>query len=129
MKGQIQAIIVKAKDSLDAAKLLADQGYYDFAASRTYYAMFYTAQALLLARGLSFSSHADVIANFGKEYSKTRELDRKFHKYLIAVQDLRSQGDYNYHPGVPEDHAREAISWAGEFLAVAEAFLENKSTE
>ena len=89
MKEQLHAILDKAKDSLDAAKLLADQGYFDFAASRTYYAMFYTAEALLLARGLSFSSHAAVIANYGKEYSKTKDMDRKFHKYLIAVQDLR----------------------------------------
>jgi len=126
MKEQLLAILDKATDSLDAAKLLADQGYFDFAASRTYYAMFYTAEALLLARGLSFSSHAAVIANYGKEYSKTKDMDRKFHKYLIAVQDLRSQGDYSYHPGVSENHAREAISWAAEFIQVTKAYLEDK---
>jgi uncharacterized protein (UPF0332 family) len=126
MKEQLHAILDKAKDSLDAAKLLADQGYFDFAASRTYYAMFYTAEALLLARGLSFSSHAAVIANYGKEYSKTKDMDRKFHKYLIAVQDLRSQGDYSYHPGVSESHAREAISWATEFIEATKAYLEDK---
>jgi uncharacterized protein (UPF0332 family) len=36
MKEQLQAILEKATDSLDAAKLLANQGYFDFAASRTY---------------------------------------------------------------------------------------------
>jgi len=126
MKAEIQSILNKALDSLDAAKLLADQGYFDFAASRTYYAMFYTAEALLLVRGLSFSSHAAVIANYGKEYSKTKDMDPKFHKYLIAVQDLRSQGDYSYHPGVSEIHAREAILWATEFLETAEVYLEDK---
>ncbi len=125
MKEQLHAILDKAKDSLDAAKLLADQGYFDFAASRTYYAMFYTAEALLLARGLSFSSHAAVIANYGKEYSKTKDMDRKFHKYLIAVQDLRSQGDYSYHPGVSESYAREAISWATEFIEATKAYLDD----
>ena len=125
MKGQFQTILDKAKDSLDAAKLLADQGYFDFSASRTYYAMFYTAEALLLARGLSFSSHSAVIANYGKEYSKTKEMDPKFHKYLIAVQDLRSQGDYAYQPGVSESHARDAISWASEFIKVGIEYLED----
>ena len=67
-----------ATDSLDAARLLADQGYFGFAASRTYYAMFYTAEALLLVRGFSFPSHAAIIANYGKEYSKTKDMDRKF---------------------------------------------------
>ncbi len=125
MKDPYQAILDKAHESLEAASLLVDQGYFDFAASRTYYAMYYTAEALLLVRGLSFSSHAAVIANFGKEYSKTGEMDRKFHKYLIAVQDLRSQGDYSYHPGVSQTKAREAISWAAEFIEVATAYLEN----
>ena len=129
MKEQFQPILKKAKDSLGAAKLLADQGYFDFSASRSYYAMYYTAEALLLARGLSFSSHAAVIANFGKEYSKTKDLDQKFHKYFIAVQDLRSQGDYAYQPGVSENHARDAISWASEFVEVAIDYLENQVTK
>ena len=77
-------------------------------------------------RGLSFSSHAAVIANFGKEYSKTGDMDRKFHKYLIAVQDLRSQGDYSYSPAVSESHVGNALSWAAEFLAEAEEYLQNQ---
>jgi uncharacterized protein (UPF0332 family) len=125
MKEQYQAILDKAKESLEAAKLLLEQGYYDFSASRAYYAMFYAAEALLLARGLSFSSHTAVIANYGKEFSKTGEMDRKYHKYLIAVQDLRSQGDYSYGPGVTERHVREALSWAAEFLKVTTDYLED----
>ncbi len=67
MNEQIQAIIHKAQSSLEAAQMLADQGYFDFAASRIYYAMFYTTEALLLHRGLSFSSHSAVLAAYGKE--------------------------------------------------------------
>ena len=128
MKEPYHAIMNKAQESLEAANLLLDQGYYDFAASRAYYAIYYTAEALLLFRGLSFSSHAAVIANFGKEFAKTGEMDLKFHKYFIAVQDLRSQGDYSYHPGVSATQAREAISWAAEFFEVAIAYLENVTT-
>jgi uncharacterized protein (UPF0332 family) len=83
-----------------------DQGYTDFAASRTYYAMFYIAEALLLTKGLSFSSHAAVIAAYGKEFSKTGLLDEKFHRYLIA-QDFRSQGDYSFGPGVEKEDAKK----------------------
>jgi uncharacterized protein (UPF0332 family) len=126
MKSHYQVILDKAKDSLEAARLLAGRGYFDFSASRTYYAMFYTTEALLLEKGLSFSSHAAVIANFGKEYSKSGEMDPKFHKYLIALQDLRSQGDYSYGPSVSESRAKEALSWASEFLEMAAAYLENK---
>jgi len=69
VKGQYQTILEKARESIDAAKLLAEQGYLDFAASRAYYGMFYAAEALLLHKDLSFSSHSAVIAAYGREYS------------------------------------------------------------
>jgi uncharacterized protein (UPF0332 family) len=126
MSEQIDLILEKAQESLDAARLLANEGYTDFAASRAYYAMFYVAEALLLSKELSFSSHAAVIANFGKVFSKTGELDQKFHKYLIALQDLRSQGDYGYSPSVSENDVQKALYWASEFIAAAKMHLEGK---
>lgn len=45
MNKHLVLILEKAQQSLDAAKVLADQGFFDFAASRAYYAMFYTAEA------------------------------------------------------------------------------------
>jgi uncharacterized protein (UPF0332 family) len=62
--------------------------------------MFYAAQALLLDRELSFSSHSAVIGAFGREYAKTAVLDPKFHRYLIDAQDFRNLGDYAIGPGV-----------------------------
>ena len=67
MKPEIQALLDKASQSLQAAELLKREGYLDFAASRAYYAMFYAAQALLLDRERSFSHHSAVIAAFGKQ--------------------------------------------------------------
>jgi uncharacterized protein (UPF0332 family) len=57
-----QALILKAQRSIEAAQGLIQQGFYDFAVSRTYYAMFYVAEALLDREGLSFSSHTAVIS-------------------------------------------------------------------
>ena len=129
MKEALQAILDKAQDSLEAARMLAEGGYHDFSASRAYYAMYYTAEALRLVRGRSFSSHAAVIANYGKEYSKTGDMDRRFHKYLIAVQDLRSQGDYSYSPRVLEKQSRDALAWAEEFLQAARAYLDKNISD
>ncbi len=43
MNPDIVALIHKAKMSLGAAKTLLADNYFDFAASRAYYAMFYVA--------------------------------------------------------------------------------------
>ena len=44
MNPDILALIDKAKNSLGAARILIRDGYFDFAASRAYYAMFYIAE-------------------------------------------------------------------------------------
>jgi len=69
MNPEIKALIEKAKRSQKAASNLFKDGDSDFAASRAYYSLFYTASALSLSRELSFSSHSGVIANFGKEFA------------------------------------------------------------
>jgi uncharacterized protein (UPF0332 family) len=47
MTPDIEALFRKARKSLEAARILIKDSYFDFAASRAYYAMFYVAEALL----------------------------------------------------------------------------------
>jgi len=51
---EIAANLERAEQSIQAAKDLAVKDYYDFAASRAYYAAFYGATAVLLNEGLDF---------------------------------------------------------------------------
>lgn len=85
--------------------------------------MFYIAEALLLERGLAYSSHSAVIANFGKEYAKTGILHSNFHNYLIKSQDRRNIGDYAIGEHLTDDEVREMIKWAKEFMLAAKSFL------
>lgn len=73
MNPEVKALLEKARRSQRVAAKLFKDGDVDFAASRAYYSLFYTAEALLLSRGLSFLSHSAVIANFGKEFIKAAE--------------------------------------------------------
>ncbi len=82
-KEEIKALMTKAKRSLMAAKNLFSQEYYDFAISRAYYAMFYSAEALLLTKDLKFKKHAAVISAFGREFVKTGRFAEKYHRHLL----------------------------------------------
>ena len=124
MNKEIKTLLDKAKRSQKAAAKLFKGGDVDFAASRAYYSLFYTASALLLSRGLSFSSHSGVIANFGKEFARTRTMDPKYHNYLIESQDRRNIGDYSIVAEVTEEQTREMLGWAKEFVKAAEEYLE-----
>lgn len=123
MRPETQNLLHKAQENRQAAALLLQNGYADIAASRLYYAMFYTAEALLLERGQVFSSHAAVIAAFGREFAKTGMLDPRFHRYLIDTQDLRQSGDYDTNAAVTPAQVEQALHWADNFLAAAQALL------
>ena len=56
-ENEISACLARAEQSLQAARELASGSFYDFAASRAYYAAFYAASALLLREGMEFSEH------------------------------------------------------------------------
>lgn len=128
MKPEVARLLAKAASSRRAAVLLASQDYLDFAASRAYYALFYVAEALLLAEDLSFSSHAAVIAGFGRAFAKPGRLDPRFHRYLIDAQDIRNLSDYGVGTGVGREQVADLLAWCDEFLAAATAFLQAQPT-
>jgi len=63
---EIAANLERAEKSIQAAKELATSGFYDFAASRSYYAAFYAATAALLDEGLQRISCVLSSPCFGK---------------------------------------------------------------
>lgn len=71
MTDEQRELLLKAQQSLAAAKLLLANHYPDYAASRAYYTMFYIVEAFLEGEGLSFSKHSAVIAAFGREFAKS----------------------------------------------------------
>ena len=70
MTDEQRELLLKAQQSLEAAKLLLTNNYPDYATSRAYYAMFYIAEAFLEGKGLSFSKHSAVIAELRYENQK-----------------------------------------------------------
>lgn len=117
------ALLHKGQDSLRAAKILAREGFYDFAVSRAYYTMFYVAEAILLGQGRSFSKHSAVVAAFEEQFAKTGLVPAEFHRYLLDGEDSRHVGDYDIGPGLSRAEANEQIHHAQEFLDLAERLL------
>ena len=88
-------LLAKAQRSFEVAEGLLEGTHADFAASRAYYGCFYTAEALLLSEGLSYSRHSQVVAQFGHHFAKTGKLDVRYHRLLIEAFRLRQAADYS----------------------------------
>ena len=120
---EVKANIERAEQAVDAARKLASDGYYDFAASRAYYAVFYAASALLLNEGLEFRKHSGVIAVIHQRFIKTGRLEKEFGKNLNWLFELRSIGDYGVTVHVPKTDVELAISAAASFLERVRSIL------
>jgi uncharacterized protein (UPF0332 family) len=120
---EIAGLLDKAERSIAAAGTLLHTGDADFAASRAYYAIFYTAEALLLSRGLSFSKHTGVHAAFGKHFAQSGELDSRYHRWLLEAFTARIAGDYGAEMVLEPGDVEETIRRAQEFLAAARGHL------
>ena len=125
MTPEQQALLIKAQRSLEAAQNLIEQGFYDFAVSRAYYAMFYIAEALLDQEGLSFSSHAAAISAFGQHLARPGKIPIEFHRQLIDAQAQRTRADYDPAPDLSELDAETLVSQAQVFLTIAKRNLDS----
>jgi uncharacterized protein len=118
-------LLEKAARSLEVAQDLLRKGHIDFAASRVYYACFYIAQALLLSQNLEFSSHGQVLAQYGRLFSKTKILDPYFHGLLGTAMDFRHLADYQTEFPIKPEVIEELIEGGHRFLAAASRYLED----
>ena len=123
MNVEIEKLLNKAGRAIRAAEAQLKDGDTDFAAARAYYAMFYTAEALLLEKGLRFRKHGGIHAAFGEHYAKTGVLDAKYHRWLLNSFDMRIKCDYGVEPEVTQEDVIELIGQSSEFLRTARQFL------
>ena len=121
---EIAANLQRAEASIQAAKELAAGSYYDFVASRTYYAVFYAATALLLSEELEFSKHSGVIASIHQRFVKTGKLDKSYGKDLNWLFELRGVGDYGATIHVLQQDAERAVETAEGFLRATKSLIQ-----
>jgi uncharacterized protein (UPF0332 family) len=119
INSEILLLLQKSKNTHQASLLLWENRLIESAIARAYYTMFYIAQAFLLSKNLSFSSHKAVISNFGQQFAKTQEIPLKYHRFLIDAQIKRNEADYDLSPNFSLDEAREIINRAEEMLNFA----------
>jgi uncharacterized protein (UPF0332 family) len=115
----------KAARSLTAARLLLDSGDADGACNRAYYAMYYAAQAALLAAGISepedgYRTHHGLIAAFGKHLVLGGQIDQALGRSINKVQHFRQLADYTGNP-FPLEDAASAVLQAESFVVAIRA--------
>ncbi len=125
MREEAASFLTRAARSIEAAATLLTAGFEEEAMSRTYYAMLYTASALLSAERVRFRKHSSVHAAYGKHFAKSGELDPKYHRWLLEAFDLRGEADYAAEVSFTVEQVEQILARAREFYQAAQSYLES----
>ena len=108
--------IKKAISKLESAEYLFNGGFYEDAASRAYYAMYYGARALLALRDIYPKTHSGLISKFGLQYVKEGYLDVIYGRAIAQAKDIRESADYGVGIEISKEEAEDVIENAKSFL-------------
>jgi uncharacterized protein (UPF0332 family) len=123
LKKQVQELIRKAARSIAAAKRHMEDGDYDFASSRAYYAAFYAMEASLLTKNLVFAKHSGVISAFNEHFLRTDTFPKEFSKLITRLFRNRQIGDYEFDVSIEAREAKEDILSAERIVKAVETHL------
>ena len=121
----IRKEIERGEKALKAAQLLLENGLYEDAISRAYYATFHLAKAALLSQGVRTSSHKGVLSMFGLHLIEEKLLSVDLAKILAKEKEEREVGDYDVLIDIDRERATLRIQQAREFVAAVKSFLSN----
>ena len=109
---EVDGLLTKAERVFAACEILLREGHADSAASRVYYGYFYVAEALLLSEGLRFSSHGQVVGQYGQRFAKTDALERRYGRLLARAFALRQSSPTTGRPPTTWSRVRSrSSSW------------------
>ena len=123
MNEEIRKFLEKADHALIVAEDLMVRGHAPDAASKTYYAMFYAAQALLKSEQIEVVKHSVVESALGYYFIKTGKIDRKYHRMLINARKIREIADYDIDEEIIEPTATVKIEEGKAFVAAIKGYL------
>ncbi len=86
--------IESARKTFEAAKVLAENEFWNSAVNRLYYSLFYAVNALLVINGIQTKSHSATKTQFSLYFVKTGKFNKKYGKLLSELFDWRQKGDY-----------------------------------
>jgi len=120
---EIVALASKAKDKLKTARMNFEGGQYDDSVSRSYYAVFHAITAVLLEKGLVYSSHSQVVGAFNRDFVKTGVFPVAFTSMIQELFDGRQTGDYDPLSDITREDAGKALSNAENIVSALSSHL------
>lgn len=121
--------IERAKEDLDAARLLYNAGNYRIANNRAYYAIFHAMRAVLVFDNFDSSKHSGIIAEFRRKYIKEGVFPAEVSKMIGSAFTIRNASDYDDMFLASKKETAEQIQNAEYIWKLLNNYVEHKRNE
>ena len=115
----------RAKQSLQVAKKVLQDGFIEDAVNRIYYAIYYAVSALLYTRKLHPKTHLGMKALFNKEFVKNNFITDKQAQIYSTIFAKRFEADYEDFFTIDTDSVHQHLAEATNFIFLIETIINN----
>lgn len=129
MNDEIKLLEARARKYLQSAALLLDAEDYESSVSRSYYAMHFMVQAVLLKIGKTTSTHKGAISQFGEHFIKTGIFPKTAARALAVAFEKRQLGDYEAAMILGESDAESVLASSREIVEMLAVWLSQRTTD
>ena len=115
----------RSHETLAEVPFLKEQGFFNTATNRLYYACYYAAVALLLKNRITTETHAGVKSKLGLHFVATGRISKESGRAFTNIFDCRQRGDYHDYYYSSKEEVEELYPKAKRFIEEVEALLSN----
>jgi len=121
---EITLLFHKSYEKLSVAEELHKNGHYEDAVSRSYYALYYAAKALLSSKGIITKTHKGLITQISDHYVNNGLVDHQIWHALAYTESLRESADYCTGEQITEEISLDVIEESKKkFIQVCEILV------
>lgn len=96
---------------------------YKGANNRAYYGIYHAISAIHALDEYAYKRHKDALANFNKDYVKTKIFPRSLGKRIAEAEEIRHASDYDDFYIATREEAQEQIATAEELIQRVESYV------
>lgn len=112
----IEYRLKRASETLQEIEIHLENGLWNTAINRLYYACYYAATALLLQNDIKASTHSGVRQMIGLHFVKTGKISSDLGKSFTDLFDKRHASDYDDYIDIGRDDVEELLPSATGFI-------------
>ena len=120
----VQYRLKRAHETLAEVPFLKEQGFFNTATNRLYYACYYAAVALLLKHHITTETHAGVKTKLGLHFVATGKITKESGRAFTNIFDCRQRGDYDDYYYSSKEEIDELYPKAKKFIEEVDGLME-----